>query len=169
MRAVFVFVVVAMGVGVGCRAPFAKRPDRVYVPPERNSASSPALLYNRLGGEKGIRAVVDDFVARVMGDSKVNFARAGTGKIWTASAENVARLKEHLVQYLSGATGGPSEYRGKDLLAAHQGMKIHGSEFDAFLEDLKASMEKAGVGKNEQDDVLRIVTATRKMVVEEEK
>src|SRR5438552_1766351 len=34
-------------------------------------------LYDRLGGEKGMTAIVDDFVARVMADPRVNFERKG--------------------------------------------------------------------------------------------
>src|SRR4051812_25089248 len=39
-------------------------------------------LYERLGGEKTIRAIVDDFVARVAADPKVNFPRDGHPNHW---------------------------------------------------------------------------------------
>src|SRR5262245_22064634 len=37
-------------------------------------------LYERLGGEDAIKAVVDDVVARAAEDPKVNFTRKGTPK-----------------------------------------------------------------------------------------
>src|SRR6187200_384729 len=40
-------------------------------------------LYDRLGGEPAIRAVVDDFVPRAANDAKVNFTRKGVpGAEW---------------------------------------------------------------------------------------
>src|SRR5439155_23353082 len=52
-------------------------------------------LYDRLGGENAIRAVVDDFVPRAAADEKVNFTRKGiVGHEWQATPENVAKFKE---------------------------------------------------------------------------
>ena len=56
-------------------------------------------LYDRLGGEAAITAVVDDFVGRCAGDSRINGKFART---------DVPRLKSMLVDQVSAATGGPS-------------------------------------------------------------
>ncbi|PYN08042.1 MAG: group 1 truncated hemoglobin, partial [Candidatus Rokuibacteriota bacterium] len=72
-------------------------------------------LYTRLGGQPAITAVVDDFVANVAADSRINrrFANA-----------NVPRLKVLLVEQVCQATGGPCAYTGRDMRAAHAGMGI---------------------------------------------
>jgi hypothetical protein len=76
-------------------------------------------LFDRLGGEQGITAIVDDFTVRVLEDPRVNWERKGAKRgllnrdnspVWTANPQNVARLKKHLVQFLSLATGGPPKY-----------------------------------------------------------
>ena len=157
-------VVVVSLLGSACRAPLVKKPDRVYVPVARNSATAPAVLYNRLGEEKGIRLIVEDFVPRVMGDSRVNFLRVGTAR--ASATVNVVRLQEHFVQYISGASGGPGKYEGRDMLAVHQGMGISSREFDAFLEDLGLSMQKVGVEQGEREDLIQIMAGTRGMIVE---
>src|SRR3954471_15874581 len=75
-------------------------------------------LYERLGGEQGLTAITDDFIARALADPRVNWERKGVkqggfslsrGKSveWDASKANVAQLKKHIVQFLSLATGGP--------------------------------------------------------------
>ena len=45
-------------------------------------------LYDRLGGEPAIKAVVDEFVARGASDPKVNFTREGHPNHWNATPEN---------------------------------------------------------------------------------
>ena len=83
-------------------------------------------LYERLGGEQGLSAIVDDFVPRVLADPRVNFERKGVTQggfslsrnksvEWQATAGNVAELKKHMVQFLSVATGGPSRYDGREM------------------------------------------------------
>jgi hemoglobin len=158
--------VVILLISAGCRAPFARHEDRKYEPPPRNRQGSPDILYNRLGGEKGIRAVVDGLVARALTDPKVNFTRAGTPRPWPSSAQNIVTLKEHLVQYLSGATGGPQRYEGRDLLLVHQGMGISGRQFDAFAADLKATLDDLHVASREREDLLEIIAPTRSAIVE---
>src|SRR5271166_1297070 len=76
-----------------------------------------ASLYERLGGMPAIRAVVDDFVGRVLADDRANrwFAHAA------ADPEAAAAYKSKLADFLCQATGGPCHYRGPDIVAAHQG------------------------------------------------
>jgi len=123
-------------------------------------------LYDRLGGEAAIRLVVDDFVARGAGNARVNFARTGTQKEWKATDENVMKLKNGLVAFISENTGGPRGYRGKDMKTAHRGMMISNAEFDALAGDLKASLDKYNVPQKEQDELLAIVGSTRGDIVE---
>jgi len=124
-------------------------------------------LYDRLGGETAIRAVVDDFVPRAAADEKVNFTRKGTaGREWQATPENVEKFKERLVQFIGVATGGPQKYEGQDMGTAHKGMKITDAEFDALANDLKLSLDKRNVPQKEQKELLEIVGSTRGVIVE---
>jgi hemoglobin len=126
-------------------------------------------LYDRLGGEAAIRAVVDDFVPRAAADEKVNFTRTGiAGHEWQATPENVQRLKERLVQFIGVATGGPLKYEGKDMVTAHKGMQITNAEFDALAADLKASLDTLQVPAAEQKELLEIVGSTRGAIVEKQ-
>jgi hemoglobin len=143
-------------------------------------AQSPAKrsLYERIGGEQGVRAIVEDFVSRALADPRVNWERkavSGGGPLnlgkkpdpWNASAENVQKMKTHIAQFLSVATGGPSEYSGRNMMEVHRGMRISNSEFDAAVGDLKATLDKLRIGIDEQKEVLAIVESTRPQVVEE--
>jgi hemoglobin len=124
-----------------------------------------APLYDRLGGEAAIKAVVDDFVGRAAGDPKVNFTRKGI-KEWEASEANVAKLKKHLVALIGAVTGGPQKYEGRDMKSLHAGMKITTAEFNALAGDLKATLDKFKVPAKEQDELLKIIGSTAADIVE---
>jgi hemoglobin len=134
-------------------------------------------LFDRLGGEKGITAIIDDFTPRAIQDPRVNWERRGpqrTGLFhreksheWSATPENVTTLKKHFVQFLCLATGGPAHYDGKEIKAAHSGMQITNAEFDAAVGDLKASLDKLQIANKEQKELLSIVESTRLQIVAE--
>lgn len=136
---------------------------------DKPNSDSPKILYERLGGESAIKAVVDDFVQRAAADPAVNFTRQGTERVWEATPENMEKLKTYLVQFISVSTGATSViYEGRDLKTAHQGMKITNAEFDALAADLKASLDQLDVPEQEQKELLDIVGSTRAMMVEEQ-
>lgn len=122
-------------------------------------------LYDRLGGEPAVRAVVDDFVGRAAADPVVNFTRKGTVREWEPSAQNVEHLKTGLRDFICAAAGGGCQYKGADMRTAHRGMKITDMEFNALAADLKASLDKFNVPAREQSELLAAVEGTRKDIV----
>lgn len=109
-------------------------------------AKAEAPLYDRLGGRDAIAAVVKDFVEeRVAKDNRINaqFANA-----------DIPGLEAKLTDQICEATGGPCKYTGKDMKAAHVGMKISDADFNALVEDLKASLDHFKVGAAEQKQLL---------------
>lgn len=111
--------------------------------------ASPAMgktsLYDRLGQKPAIAAVVDDFVANVAGDTRINARFQGA---------NIPRLKTMLVDQICQASGGPCTYAGRTMLAAHQGMGIKDAEFSALVEDLVRSLDKFKVPAQEKSELL---------------
>ena len=134
-------------------------------------------LYDRLGGEGGIRDIVDDFTTRAMNDPRVNWTRKGVTKggivhrsasvEWNPTDPNVEQMKKHIAQFLALSTGGPSAYDGKDMKGAHAGMRISNPEFDAAVGDMKATLDKLHIGDREQKELLAIIESTRQQIVEE--
>jgi hemoglobin len=118
-------------------------------------------LYERLGGERAITAVVDDFTSRAAADAKVNFLRAGR-----YATIDVPRFKTHLVNLIASVTGGPQKYTGRDMKTIHKGMGISDHEFDSLALDLGASLDKFKVPAREREELLKIVAATRGDIVE---
>lgn len=145
---------------------------------EGNGNDEDSTLYARLGAGSGIAKIVDDFVDRAMADPRVNWRRKGvtTGGFlrirkrsaeWHPTAAEVERLKKHMAQFLSVATGGPAEYEGRDMEAAHRDMKITNAEFDASVGDMKATLDALSIPTPEQKELLAILESTRPQIVEE--
>lgn len=135
-------------------------------------------LFERLGGEQGVTAIVDDFTTRALEDPRVNWQRKGvkrggilrrdeTTVAWSSTPQNVEKLKQHLVQFIALATGGPAQYEGKDMKTAHAAMHITNPEFDAVVGDLKVSLDKLQIPTKEQKELLAIVESTRPQIVTE--
>lgn len=129
-------------------------------------AATEKSLYERLGGEVAIKAVIDDFVARAAADPKVNFTRKGTDKEWKPTPENVEHLKKELVDLVGMLSGGPQKYTGRTMKEVHAGMKISQAEFDALAGDLKATLDKFKVPAREQGELLKAVAGTAPDIVE---
>lgn len=105
-------------------------------------------LYQRLGGKPAITAVVDDFVANIAGDDRINRRFAKT---------DIPDLKMKLVDQICVGTGGPCKYTGADMKTVHRGMRIRDYEFDALVEDLVKSLDKFKVPAKEKGEVLGIL------------
>jgi len=84
-------------------------------------------LYERLGGQPAIEAVVADFAGRVLADARVNkkFARS-----------NAPRLGKNLTDFVCMATGGPCKYTGLSMKASHKNMAVTTEELNDIAEAL---------------------------------
>jgi hemoglobin len=111
----------------------------------REAATTPSL-YKRLGGREGIATVVDDFVANMVADARVNARFKGM------KPPEVFKLKSNLSDQICEASGGPCSYLGKDMKAAHAGMKVTEAEWNATVENLGKALDKHKVdGRSKQD------------------
>ena len=114
-------------------------------------------LYTRLGGKPAITAVVDQFIANVAADTRINgfFANA-----------DIPNLKVQLVDLICQGSGGPCTYKGKDMKAAHEGMGVKEGDFNALVEDLVAALDKFKVPEKEKGELLGILGPMKGAIVE---
>jgi len=143
--------------GLGLHTPLKNAPDQ---PPGEKT------LYQRLGGEPAISAIVDDWIDRALEDRNVNFIRAGQPHTWPANPDSVARVKAYFSQYVGMLTGGPQIYSGRDLLTTHTGMKISEGEWLSFLADCKRTLDSMGFNANDKKELLQLLAGTHDAIVD---
>ena len=115
-------------------------------------------LFDRLGGKEPITAVVDEFVNRLVADSRVNGRFGST---------DVKRFKMLNTELVCEATGGPCKYSGRDMKNTHNGMRISEAEFNIAAGHLSATLKKFKVPKQESKELLGIIGSLKKDIVEE--
>jgi len=93
-------------------------------------------IYDAIGGEPALAAVVDDFYLRVTSDPELAGFFAGT---------NMARLKGRQVEFFAAALGGPHMYTGATMREAHRGRGIAQEHFDLVAGHLIEALGAAGV------------------------
>ncbi|WP_121744208.1 group I truncated hemoglobin [Natronorubrum halophilum] len=105
-------------------------------------------LYDRLGGEDAIAAVVDRFYERVMADEQV---------VHYFDDVDMQKQRAHQTQFISAVAGGPVDYTGADMEAAHDDLGISKPDFDAIVAHLEATLEEFDVDEADRDAVLSAV------------
>jgi truncated hemoglobin YjbI len=78
-------------------------------------------LFEQLGGEPKLRAIVDDFVDRCFDDMMIGFMFARADR---------SRIKRFEYQHAAKSLGAPLEYQGRALDDAHRPHRILGGQFD---------------------------------------
>jgi len=112
------------------------------------STPEPKTLYERIGGQPAVVAVVDDFIANVAANPAINQRFART---------DVPKLKRLLVEQICEATGGGCKYTGRTMRESHRGMNITASEFNAMGGDMLKTLEKFKVPQREKDELMALL------------
>lgn len=119
-------------------------------------AAKAETLYDKLGGAPVAIKVVDDFLANVVADDRINF--------YFAHAD-VPKLRENLINLVGSALGGPQVYTGKDMKTAHAGMGIDDAAFNALAEDLVVTLENLGVGWGDIRTIITLLAPMERDIV----
>jgi hemoglobin len=120
----------------------------------------PKSLYQRLGGYDAIAAVTDDFIGRLATDKQIAKYFAGH------SEDSLKKIRQHVVDQLCAATGGPCAYTGRDMKTSHKGMGITEAEWNQAAALLVLTLDKFKVPAQEKSEVLAAVGTLKKDIVE---
>ncbi len=130
-----------------------------YTPAEKAAMASKKSLFERIGGDAAVTAAVDVFYRKVLADDRIN-------KFFeTVDMERQAAKQK---AFLTMALGGPHNYSGKDMRAAHAPLVAKGlndSHFDAVMEHLGTTLTELGVPGDLIGEAAAIAESTRKDVL----
>lgn len=99
-----------------------------------SNESAPTSYYDQLGGTPTVKEAVDRFYQLVLDDQDLSGYFTGV---------DIPQLKAHQVKLLSHVLGGPSEYEGRELAAAHGHLGIseaHYIRVGGYLTNVLSSM-----------------------------
>ena len=114
-------------------------------------------LFERLGGQPALEAVVDQFLTNVGGDDRISKAFANA---------NMTRLRGLLVEQICSATGGPCVYTGRSMRETHAGLGVTDADFTALVEDLVAALDAFQVPAQEKGELLAILAPMQTDIVQ---
>jgi hemoglobin len=102
-------------------------------------------IYESIGGEPALVAVVDDFYDRVLADPQLSGFFAGAP---------IPRLKGRQVEFFGEALGGPMIYQGVSMRQVHIGRGIQQEHFELVAGHLTDSLRAAGVPEQTVTEII---------------
>lgn len=111
-------------------------------------------LYEQLGGADAVNAAVDIFYRKVLADDSIKH-------FFDSTDMDAQHAKQKA--FLTMAFGGPNDYTGKDMRAAHAPLVEKGlneSHFNAVAGHLQATLEELNVPENLVGEVMSIAAST---------
>lgn len=109
------------------------------------ATSNNQSVYEKLGGEKKIAEIVDNFINEISFDENIfkHFEES-----------HVDRFREKLIEQLCVETGGPCTYSGDSMAEVHAKMNVTESEFNRTVDLLVSAMKTAAVPHRLQNKIL---------------
>jgi len=117
---------------------------------ERAERQKAKPLYQRLGGERAIRAVVTDIIELHVTESITSPLFVGVDK---------QKLVDHVVNWLCQAAGGSETYTGRDMVNAHAHLHMTDVHFTAAGEQIVRCLKKYNVPEPEIQEVMCAIIA----------
>jgi hemoglobin len=111
----------------------------------QTAAAPDDTLYQQLGAQPGLIRLMDDFMTRLLADSRM-------GPFFKDVDHQ--HVKAELVTQFCEISGGPCKRKGPDMKKAHLGMDITKSNFNALVEVLQHSMDAQGIPFTTQNKLL---------------
>ena len=119
-------------------------------------------LYERLGGVNAIAMVVDRFSDQIVKNPKLNVNPAL--KDWNETG-HLRGLKFMRTLWVCQMAGGPFQYTGKEMGAAHADLHITSDEFDEVGAEIAGALDHFKVPEREKQELLAVIVSKKTEVV----
>lgn len=109
------------------------------------TAQTDDALYQDLGGQPGLVALMEEFMPQLLADARMNPFFKDVDQ---------AKTKAQLVSQFCEISGGPCKHKGPAMKKAHSGVDITRSNFNALVEVLQHSMDARSLPFSVQNRLL---------------
>ncbi len=113
---------------------------------------TPMSIYEKIGGAAAVDAAVDIFYRKVLSDDRISHF------FDTVDMEGMHAKQK---AFLTMAFGGPNEYTGTDMRAAHKNMDLNEIHFNAVAECLVATLQELSVPQTEIDAIVDVCLSVK--------
>lgn len=121
-------------------------------------ATSPqAPLYQRLGGEAGIEAVVHKTITRVSQDPRSSQSFKGI---------KMPFLIQSIAKHICVVADGPCVYEGDTMSKTHASLHINASQFEFTVTVLREELDAAGISQGAKNELLRRLAPMKPDIVQ---
>jgi hemoglobin len=137
----------------------------VPTPPEedaRTEVVGGATLYQRLGGYDAIAEGVDDVMARMAEDERLQRI------LEHLDESELRRVRQNSVDFICQETGGPCFYTGPGMAEAHEGTGITAADWERATELMAETLDARGVMGELRDELGTFLAGLRQDIVDEE-
>ena len=118
-------------------------------------------IYEKLGGAEGVSVIVDDIVEAHVQNEHISHYFAPLKE----NPEYFEQFKNHVKDFLSAGTGASTEYRGRDMVGAHKGLKISESDFMHAIDDILLVLDKHKVDRASRNELLATLYSMKDAVM----
>lgn len=113
-------------------------------------------LYQRLGGEAGVDALVYELLVNIAKDERV---------VHRFRAVDIEKFRRGFVVYLCSVTDGGCHYENDSMREIHAGHHYTDTEFNAIVDNLIKAMDAEGIDTRTQNALLARLAPTYRDVV----
>ncbi|HEY3735843.1 MAG TPA: group 1 truncated hemoglobin [Jatrophihabitans sp.] len=113
-------------------------------------------IFDAVGGADAVQEAVAQFYGRLLEDPEVSSFFEDV---------DMVTLQRHMRAFMKALTGGPDEYAGRGMTAAHAALGISDTDFDAFLAHLVDTLIALGAPDDTISRIGNLITPLRTQVV----
>ena len=113
-------------------------------------------IYDVMGGELAVHAVVDDLADRLAADDLLGPVFEGVDH---------ETLQRHRVSYLTAVFGGPEQYLGHSMRDAHRPYRLTDAHMQRFVQLAREALDAARVAPEAAQAMLDLLDRLRPVIV----
>jgi hemoglobin len=126
-----------------------------------SNSATPQSLYERLGGDEGITLIVDDVIEAHMNNAEIKEIFIP----YKEQPERLASIRQHTIDFFSAGSGGPVEYKGRDMPTTHKGMNINAHQYMCVMDDIISVLDEHEIDEESKKDVLFILWSLKGLIL----
>ncbi|KAI8473828.1 MAG: hypothetical protein J3K34DRAFT_466299 [Monoraphidium minutum] len=119
-------------------------------------ACNRSTVFEKLGGKENVQAAVELFYQKIQADPLTAPFFEGI---------DMKKQKAKQLQFMALAFGGPNDYKGRSMGAAHAGLDLNDAHFDAVAGHFVSTLRELGVDAAVVDEAAAVVMTTRPEVL----